>query len=407
MRDKKGSFVTIAKIKTFLGLGRANSYEHDLQRSQLVLFGLEKTPNNSVFEEFFHFCFVVRDFLLEKIGLLLKFPFKLLRFSFQTLIITKRFAVRKLLWGGGKLFIPATRFGVLVFAIGVFVFGSTGWVKSKGTLAPFSGEGEILASTTAGPVSFTNTPGGEAQKYLVKEGDTLSSIGEQFKVSIASIRYANNLSDVHYIKPGQELTIPPVSGVLHTVEKGDTVKSLAQKYDVSPQSIVDFNYLFQPYTLREGDVVVVPGGEVPAPKPKEPQYAARPEEVPSRPVASLGTGQFSWPTNRRGVSQYFSRWHPAVDVPKFSPIYAIDSGTVVEARKGGWNFGYGRLVRIDHGNGYQSLYAHMSSVHVQLNQRISRGQNIGNMGNTGRSFGTHLHLEITYQGRHINPLSVL
>lgn len=407
MRDKKDHFLKIAKIKAFLGLRCTEKGERDLQRSQLVLFGLEKTQRNSVVEEFFHFCIVVRDSLLNKVVLLLKLPFNLVKFSFQTLLIVKRFAVRKLLWGGGKLFIPATRFGVLIFAIGVFVFGSTGWVRSKGTLAPFGSEGEILASTTTGPVSFTNTPGGEPQKYTVNEGDTLSSIGEQFKVSIASIRYANNLGDVHYIKPGQELTIPPVSGVLHTVEQGDTVKSLAQKYDVSPQSIVDFNYLFQPYTLREGDVIVVPGGAVPAPKPQEPQYAARSEEVPSRSTASLGTGQFSWPTNSRVISQYFSRWHPAIDVPNFSPIYAIDSGTVVDVRNGGWNFGYGTLVRIDHGNGYQSLYAHMSSVHVQPNQRISRGQNIGNMGNTGRSFGTHLHLEITYQGRHINPLSVL
>lgn len=346
-------------------------------------------------------------FVLKKLRALSLSPIKIFSLLVGLVFSVKTYMIRKLVWGGGKLFGPTTQVGVLGLAVLVFVLGGTGWVRSKGFMAPFGQGGDILASAAVSdPITYTNTPSGEPVVYTVKPGDTLSAIGKQFKVSIASIKYANNLTDADYLKSGQELTIPPVSGVLHTIRKGETVDSLASKYKVPPQSVVDFNYLFYPFKLSPGDVLVIPGGEIPTVEPLPGRLADQGDAYRGE-IESLGTGQFAWPTNHRGISQYFSRWHPAIDIPKFSPIYAVDGGTVVEVRYGGWNYGYGKLVRVDHGNGYRSLYAHLSSIKVKPGQKISRGQVLGNMGASGRAYGTHLHLEIIFKGRHINPRSVL
>ncbi|HAN22376.1 TPA: hypothetical protein DCP77_01140 [Candidatus Collierbacteria bacterium] len=87
-------------------------------------------------------------------------------------------------------------------------------------------------------------------------------------------------------------------------------------------------------------------------------------------------------------------------------ILAADSGTVIVA---GWpdNSGYGNRVMIDHGNGYKTLYAHMSKIAVTVGQTVKRGNVIGQMGSTGRSTGTHLHFEIRSDAGNRDPIGVL
>jgi murein DD-endopeptidase MepM/ murein hydrolase activator NlpD len=115
-----------------------------------------------------------------------------------------------------------------------------------------------------------------------------------------------------------------------------------------------------------------------------------------------------WPTSTSGISQYFAWYHPGLDMPNRSApgVAASDGGTVVVA---GWpdNYGYGNRVVVDHGNGYRTLYAHLSNVYVSVGQQVSRGQVVGQMGSTGRSTGTHLHFEIHYKGIAVNPLAIL
>jgi len=379
-----------------------------LAHEQLAIFGLEveeKRPR--LFLDLALFVKRVGSYFLHKLSALTILLPKLISHSLESGAFAKACILRKLVWGRGRLSGSAIRVGVFGLVFFVLLVGSTGWAQSRVLIAPFGQKEDILVeAAVAGPITFTNTSTGEPIRYTVKEGDTLSSIGEQFKVSVASVVSANNISDINFVKPGQELTVPPVTGLLHTVKKGDTVESLATKYSVAPQSVVDFNYLFAPFALTPGDILVIPGGTAPTPKPSPRQYAQGSEDYRGT-VSSLGTGEFAWPTNYRSISQYFSRWHPAIDVPKFSPIYAIDSGTVVAVHYSGWNYGYGKMVRIDHGNGYRSLYAHLSSISIQPGQKVNRGQTLGNMGASGRAYGTHLHLEITKDGRHINPLSVL
>jgi murein DD-endopeptidase MepM/ murein hydrolase activator NlpD len=111
-----------------------------------------------------------------------------------------------------------------------------------------------------------------------------------------------------------------------------------------------------------------------------------------------GFGYRSDPFNHR------SAMHPGLDLagPIGTPIYATADGTVARA---GWNSGgYGNLVEIDHGRGISTRYGHMSAILVREGDRITRGQQIGRMGSTGRSTGSHLHYEVRIDGRAVNPM---
>lgn len=257
---------------------------------------------------------------------------------------------------------------------------------------------------------ISQKPRSEIEDYLVRDGDTLSSIAKAKGLSIDTIKWANNLKS-DSIKPGQTLKILPVTGISYTVKSGDTVQSVAKKYSAEAQAIVDFPFNDVPddFKLRVGQVLIVPDGsppEVAAPKPKvQPQFLA---QGPASPAFQAPFGaQFIWPAGG-SITQYYAWYHPGIDVAnRGAPgIAASDGGTVVVA---GWpdSYGYGNRVVVDHGNGYRSLYAHLSNIYVSVGDKVSRGQLVGQMGTTGRSTGVHLHLEIHYKGVPVNPLSIL
>jgi murein DD-endopeptidase MepM/ murein hydrolase activator NlpD len=201
--------------------------------------------------------------------------------------------------------------------------------------------------------------------------------------------------------------------VVHIVRKGDTIYSIAKKYgmgdEAGAQGIV--NYPFNSFTddetfgLAIGQIVMVPDGVMPEAGVLPPSNLAR-RLTPDAGTVSA-TGQFIWPASG-GISQGYRFYHKAVDISNKGggAILAADSGTVIVA---GWpdNYGYGNRVMIDHGNGYVTLYAHMSSISVSVGQTVSRGNVIGSMGSTGRSTGVHLHFEVRQGGVLHDPLNFL
>jgi len=269
----------------------------------------------------------------------------------------------------------------------------------------------VLNSLYDSRTQISRKPRAEIIEYEVKSGDILTSVANKFNISVESIKWANDLSDVDRIKPGQNLKILPVSGVAHTVASGDTLDGVAKKYSAQSQAILDFPFNDVPddFKLKVGQVLIIPEGVPPkavAPKAKQaPRFIA---QGPSTTFTAPGGGNFVWPTYGAGISQYFSWYHPGIDIPNKSlpAIIASDGGVVTVA---GWpdNFGYGNRVVLDHGNGYQTLYAHLSNIYVTVGQKVSRGQTIGQMGSTGRSTGPHLHFEIRYKGIAVNPLAIL
>lgn len=241
--------------------------------------------------------------------------------------------------------------------------------------------------------------------HAVESGETLASIAKQFDVSVESIKWASNLKN-DAIRSGQILKIPPVSGIVHKVASGESVYSIAKKYRTDAQNIVNFPFNdfadVETFALTPGQVLYVPDGVMPEAAPG----VIRPRLAPHIAAGTPGTGNFIWPTTGT-ITQYPIWYHMAVDIANraLPPVLAADTGTVSFASC--IKYGYGCHVIIDHSNGYQSLYGHLSQILVSVGQGVSRGQQIGVVGSTGRSTGPHLHFEIRSGGHLLNPLSFL
>jgi len=243
-------------------------------------------------------------------------------------------------------------------------------------------------------------------EYTVHEGDTVSTIAEKFGVSEDTVMWQNGLTSKNAIKVGQVLDILPVTGISHKISKGDTVYSIAKRYDTSAQGVVDFPYNTftndETFELAIGQIVIVPDGIAPSVQKTTPRYR--------RTVPDAGTvvasGNFVWPAGGT-ISQNFFWYHPGIDISnRGAPgIAAADAGTVEFSGCLGW--GYGCHIIINHGNGYKTLYGHLSSYGVVAGQAVGRGSIIGRMGSSGRSTGIHLHFEVIRNGVRINPFAVL
>ena len=241
--------------------------------------------------------------------------------------------------------------------------------------------------------------------HTVKSGDTLYGIAQKYKLGAETIMFANGLeTNPDLLRLGQQLTILPINGILHTVKKGDTLEKIAKTYKVVASSILNhpLNHLDpRNPVIAEGQKLLVPGG-----------YKAMPiqqAQIFRGPVpagAKRGSGRFIWPTAGY-VTQGYQRYHLALDIARATgtPVKAADNGFIVAA---GWsNDGYGNNIVIDHGNGYQTLYAHLNRIYVRVGDSVGRGAEIGQMGSSGRSTGAHLHFELRKNGVRVNPIGFL
>ncbi len=249
----------------------------------------------------------------------------------------------------------------------------------------------------------------EIIKYTVETGDVIGTIAKKFGVSLETILWQNNLTPNSIIKPGDELEILPVTGVVHDVKSGESILGLANKYDVASAEIERINDLSSGQGLKIGQELIIPGGR------KVSTYVARSTSTPSisnisklfiPPETPVTTSGFLWPTSVRRITQYYSWRHKGLDIagPVGTPLYASDDGTVVYS---GWTNGYGYNVVIDHGNGYRTLYAHASKLYVSKGDAVVKGQTIAGMGSTGWSTGPHIHFEVMVGGVKQNPLSYI
>ena len=231
----------------------------------------------------------------------------------------------------------------------------------------------------------SGTVSGEISVYVVHEGDTLSQIAQMFDVSQNTILWANDIARANLIKPGMVLNILPISGVSHTVKKGDTIASLVKKYKGDADEIVAYNQLEG--DLKVGSVVVIPNGIV-----AEVAVAKSTSGVTSGGSSSAGLIH-PLPNGRKtqGIHGY-----NGIDIgaPLGTTVRAAAAGTVIISASSGYNGGYGQYVVVKHANGTQTLYAHLSSNAVRVGDKVSQGQKLGGVGNTGRSTGPHLHFEV-------------
>ncbi|MEK9186353.1 MAG: M23 family metallopeptidase [Patescibacteria group bacterium] len=214
--------------------------------------------------------------------------------------------------------------------------------------------------------------------YKVQSGDTLSKIAANFDISLNTILWANNLKP-NSIRPGQEIIILPVSGVLHQVQEGETVESVAALYGVEMATILKYNRNFS-------DTLIIPGA-----KPAKISTALAAANLPNLP------GYFLLPT----TGWNWGRIHPVngVDIANAcgTPIYAAAEGLVAVEKSYGWNDGYGHHVDIEHPNGVITRYAHTQKNAVAVGDYVAQGDLIAFIGNTGLTHGPtgcHLHFEV-------------
>lgn len=238
--------------------------------------------------------------------------------------------------------------------------------------------------------------------YVVHAGDTISTVADMFGVSPNTIRWANDIKKEDTISVGQTLVILPISGIKHKVIKGETVASIAKKFGGDVDEIIQLNdEVSATGALVAGMEIIIPDGELGTPvvttkktsggtdakkRGKERTYGTGGPTLSGYFIRPISGGRCSQPTHA----------HNGVDLAASTgtPIVAAASGTVIIARSGGWGGGFGSYVVINHSNGTQTLYAHMSKVLTHAGAHVEQGEMIGKVGSTGHSTGPHLHVEV-------------
>lgn len=245
------------------------------------------------------------------------------------------------------------------------------------------------------------------QTHVVKTGDTLGSIARTYGLKLATLLWANTLTERSLIRIGQRLVILPVDGIHYRVTRGDTLGAIAKRYQSDVAKILKANNLANPNAVAIGELLIIPDGIMPTARPRQPtSFIARVRDTIAPSGTNIRSSGFIWPTSARRITQYFSWRHAGVDIagPPSNKIYASAAGIVTFAGRAS---GYGLSVVVNHGSGKQTRYAHSRQLFVKNGQSVSQGETIAMVGNTGRSTGPHLHFEIIINGRRVNPFSYI
>ncbi|NIT03575.1 peptidoglycan DD-metalloendopeptidase family protein [Candidatus Saccharibacteria bacterium] len=247
----------------------------------------------------------------------------------------------------------------------------------------------------------------KAFTYEVVEGDDLYSIADRFRRTPDSIASENKLlldpvTNTYVVNTGDVLSIPPLEGFSYTIRSGDTVEALARQFSTTAQIIVELNYLFEPFTLNAGTQILIP---------VENSYLSG---GLSSPTGTCGPLSLRWPTASSTLIGSYSSYHRAVDLAAdYETLYAVADGQVravadyngvCRSFSSQCNYGYGGLVYIDIGEGYQARYGHISKPLVGVGQQVRRGDPVAISGESGVAFGPHLHFELLCNGTKANPL---
>jgi murein DD-endopeptidase MepM/ murein hydrolase activator NlpD len=271
-------------------------------------------------------------------------------------------------------------------------------------------------------------PRQEIVKYTVVQGDSVFGIAEKFGLEPQTILWGNYTilaDDPHSLRPGQELNILPVNGIYYEWLGDISFSDWAKFFGVTAQDILDYpGNNINPDTIGDpanpnipkGTWLIIPGGKREFTTWYAPIGVTREDPATARawgpgacgPVAggAIGYGTYVWPAGHHFLSGYdyspeSNHWGIDLDGETGDPVYATDSGVVVYS---GWNdYGYGNMLMIDHGDNWQSLYAHLENIWVGCGESVGQGQTIGAIGSTGKSSGSHLHFEIMHGTYKVNP----
>jgi murein DD-endopeptidase MepM/ murein hydrolase activator NlpD len=287
-------------------------------------------------------------------------------------------------------------------------------------ISGFAGKISAIVRQASINTNIPERPRYEVIDHEVVKGDSLFAIAEEYSIKPDSLLWAN--FDVLKDNPdslrlGMDLKIPPTNGVYYQWQEGDTLDSVATRFKAQKEDIINWpgnNVDLVDPEPKPSSYVMIPGGSREFVQWLIPTIARGSSGTAAVGGGSCGGGPigstaFVWPADNHSLSgNDFWPGHLGIDIGagEGAPVYAADSG-VVTAAAGGYNYGYGNYIMIDHGNGYVTLYAHLSQINVVRCQGVYAGNLIGLAGNTGNSFGAHLHFEVRLNGGFINPWYVL
>jgi murein DD-endopeptidase MepM/ murein hydrolase activator NlpD len=286
---------------------------------------------------------------------------------------------------------------------------------------------QFKASTNGvprGAMLHTNIPARPRQdivKYTIAKGDTVIAIAAKYNLKPQTIMFGNYYTlrdDPHNLTIGAELNILPVDGYYYEWQAGDGLNGVARGLNVTPEDIINYplNKLdmatigsFSNPNIKPGTWLIIPGGTRPYTSWSAPVGVTRTNPAVARVMGAgscgkvsdgaVGLGYFIWPTIEHFLSGFDyspDTNHRGIDISGNTgqPIFSVDAGVIVYA---GWNdWGYGNMIMVDHGNGWQSLYGHLNSIGVICGQSVDQGTVIGTLGSTGNSSGSHLHFELMH-----------
>jgi murein DD-endopeptidase MepM/ murein hydrolase activator NlpD len=231
------------------------------------------------------------------------------------------------------------------------------------------------------------------KNYVVRSGDTLSGIAGRFGLRMDTVISFNDIQNARAITEGTVLSVPNSDGLRHIVKNGESLGIISSLYNVSLNSLVDWNNL-ETEVLTPGQILFISNATL------------RPDILNSvlgnvfkMPTTGSISSRFGYRSNPFTGSREF---HYGLDIANNigTPIYSARQGTVI---KTGNTSNYGKYVIISHGDGYQTLYAHLSQILVTEGKQVPQGYKIAEMGNTGYSTGSHLHFAVYKNGDAVDP----
>jgi len=267
------------------------------------------------------------------------------------------------------------------------------------------------------------TPSGDY--HIVKKGETLQTISQQYSLSVDKIKLFNNMiSDRIFV--GQKIFLYPHPAKkqefvtkrripkrgYHLVKTKESIHRIAKMYGLSVFDILDYNNL-NTYKLEPGRKIMLVAGKI---KPIEVSKPTEKPKIPTtgKPVATYPTTtkpktKLALPLNGTVTSEFGlrdGRPHKGIDISsdKGDPIHAALKGKVVYS---GTQRGYGNVIILEHDDYIMTDYAHNEANLVRLGETVNNGQPIATVGQTGTASGPHLHFEYRIKGKAINPREVL
>lgn len=259
------------------------------------------------------------------------------------------------------------------------------------SLGPEPAEREEPAALAELPLRLT------VVSHRVARNETLDQIARRYGVRLDTLISINGIANVRRLQAGATLKIPNLDGVAYVVRRGDSLSSIASAHRLSVLDIIDANDLAS-QTLNPGQALFLPGARLSSTELKKALGTLI--EWPVRGRISSNFGYRSNPFT--GVRQF----HNGLDIvaPEDTPVKAAMDGRVAET---GYSAVFGNFVILTHAGSYQTLYAHLSSIRVRQGQTLAQGAVVGLLGSTGYSTGPHLHFGLFLGGKAIDPLSML